>query len=164
MEKDLLPQLGQHSCRKEGNHISSPHAETRSTKMQKGNVRHGLLEPGSGSQALSLPSSLSAAPSYLQDTVQGWVGQKWGDVKHEGQTNVGVFIFCKKLLFFSESWCQAICLRDFAHSKFSNSPFLISAEHSQSLEKKDTDVRADGKEWGIEVCCLNIFCTLCKQI
>lgn len=55
MENDLPPKPGQHSCPKEGNDISFPYAQTWSIKTQKGHVRRGLLEPGSGCQAVSLP-------------------------------------------------------------------------------------------------------------
>lgn len=97
MENDLPPKPGQHSCPKEGNDISFPYAQTWSIKTQKGHVRRGLLEPGS--VPAPHPHQQHSATYRTQPRAE-W-GRNGEDVKHEGQTNLGVFIFSKKLLSFS---------------------------------------------------------------
>lgn len=122
---------------------------------------------GSGYPAVPLPlvtlmGPLSLSHSVLLRPLPGCIPGLSRTEGHKNHTNSKVFIFSKKPT--SKNWYLAICLRVLAHSKFSDSPFLISAEDWQLLQKQDSDVGVGRQEQEMEVCCLNIFCTPCKQI
>ena len=112
-----------------------------------------------------IPSDARCCPDHRPlPRCAAWDISQERDEGHKGQGHAQVFTVTRKPHLASENWRQAMCLRDLVHSKSSDSPFLIPAEDWQPLQKQDSDVGVSRQEQEMEVCCLNTFCTLCKQI
>lgn len=145
-----------------GNSISSPFREALSTEDAVGERRWDVASQGPFRSAL-LPRPLLSFLAALLRPLPGCISGLSRTEGHKSHANSEVSIFSKNPHLASQNRCQAICLRDLIHSKFSNSLFLISAEEWQSLQKQDSDVRVGRQAQEMEFCSLNIFSILCKQ-